>query len=211
MADVRTIAHLLLIVAPLYIVGCARQPAASRASAPVAPPEATAPPAVAAETVPAPPAAPSAKRPETQRAAKRAEPAPPAVTAERPNPQEFAPTARLRDIYFEFDSYAIQPDQERMLGANVDWLLSNPAYLVLIEGHADERGTNEYNIVLGEHRARATLDYLMAHGVSADRITTLSYGEERPFCTERTDDCWAQNRRAHFLVKRAGGPTERQN
>jgi peptidoglycan-associated lipoprotein len=98
----------------------------------------------------------------------------------------------------------IPPDQERMLEANVDWLVSNPAYLVLIEGHADERGTNEYNIVLGEHRARSTLDYLMAHGVSADRITTLSYGEERPFCTERTEACWTQNRRAHFLVKPRG-------
>lgn len=208
----RPITHLLLIVllivAPLYLVGCARQPAASRTSAPAQAPEAAAPPTAAPETAPAAPAVTSAGRGEAERGGNagevRVEPAPPAATATRPNPREFASTVRLRDIYFEFDSYVIPPDQERMLDANVDWLISNPAYLVLIEGHADERGTNEYNIVLGEHRARSTLDYLMAHGVGADRITTLSYGEERPFCTERTEACWTQNRRAHFLVKPRG-------
>jgi len=110
-------------------------------------------------------------------------------------------TAKLRDIYFDFDSHAIRPGDGRILDGNVDWIQSNPTYLILIEGHADERGTNQYNIALGESRARAALNYLVAHGVRAERITTLSYGEERPFCIERTDECWEQNRRAHFLVR----------
>ena len=209
----RPITHLVLIIAPLYLVGCARQPAASRTSAESR--TSAAPPTAALEPAPATSAATGAQLTEAERAdgtgEVRVEPAPPAATATRPNPREFAPTARLRDIYFEFDSYVIPPEQERMLDANIDWLISNPAYLILIEGHADERGTNEYNVVLGEHRARATLDYFMAHGVGAERITTLSYGEERPFCTARTETCWTQNRRAHFLVRRTAGPTERQN
>jgi peptidoglycan-associated lipoprotein len=73
--------------------------------------------------------------------------------------------------------------------------------LVLIEGHCDERGTNEYNLALGERRARAARDYLTSAGVPESRITIVSYGEERPLCTERTEVCWAQNRRAHFLIK----------
>ena len=78
---------------------------------------------------------------------------------------------------------------------------SNQSALLLIEGHADERGTNEYNLALGERRAKATRDYLVSVGIDAGRITVISYGEERPICTEKTDACWAKNRRAHFLVK----------
>ena len=97
----------------------------------------------------------------------------------------------------------IRPQDTKILDANLDWMLSNPKSLVLIEGHCDERGTNEYNMALGEHRARATANYLVAHGVLSERLTTLSYGEERPLCTERTEACWARNRRAHFLVRLA--------
>lgn len=78
---------------------------------------------------------------------------------------------------------------------------ANPRSVILIEGHADERGTNEYNLALGERRAKAAMNYLVAQGVPANRITVISYGEERPLCTERTEDCWARNRRVHFLVK----------
>ncbi|MBI3457958.1 MAG: OmpA family protein [Candidatus Rokubacteria bacterium] len=84
---------------------------------------------------------------------------------------------------------------------NATWLKANPNALLLIEGHADERGTNEYNLALGERRAKATRDFLVSLGVEAGRMTVISYGEERPTCTERTEACWAQNRRAHFLVK----------
>ena len=77
----------------------------------------------------------------------------------------------------------------------------NQSALLLIEGHADERGTNEYNLALGERRAKATRDYLVSVGIDAGRITVISYGEERPTCTEKAEACWAKNRRAHFLVK----------
>jgi len=72
---------------------------------------------------------------------------------------------------------------------------------LLIEGHCDERGTNEYNLALGERRAKATMNYLVSQGIQANRITIISYGEERPICTEKTEACWAKNRRANFLVK----------
>ena len=73
--------------------------------------------------------------------------------------------------------------------------------MLLVEGHADERGTNEYNLALGDRRAKATMTYLLGQGVAASRINVISYGEERPVCTAHAEQCWAQNRRAHFLVK----------
>ena len=88
-----------------------------------------------------------------------------------------------------------------MLDANAAWLKSNGNHLLLIEGHCDERGTNEYNLALGERRAKSAMNYLVSQGVQAARITIISYGEERPLCTEHTETCWAQNRRDHFLVK----------
>ena len=106
----------------------------------------------------------------------------------------------LKDIHFDFDKYDIRPGDAKILDANAAWLKSNTD-LVLVEGHCDERGTNEYNLALGERRAKATMNYLVAQGVLANRITIISYGKERPLCTQRTEACWAENRRAHFLVK----------
>ena len=94
-----------------------------------------------------------------------------------------------------------ETEKTRTLDASIEWLKANPSALVLIEGHCDERGTNAYNLVLGERRARAAQDYLTARGVEAARIMTISYSEERPGCTERNETCWARNRRAHFLAK----------
>ncbi len=152
---------------------------------------------------PSPPvAAPGPPEPTPPPPSTSAEPAPPAAAAEaRPEVGEFKPTERLRDIFFDFDESRLRPQEQASLDANITWLRSNPSYLVLIEGHCDERGTNEYNLALGEQRARATRNYLIAHGIDPSRITTFSYGEERPFCVDRTEQCWAQNRRAHFLVK----------
>ena len=109
--------------------------------------------------------------------------------------------AELKDIHFDFDKYDIRPGDAKMLDTNAGWLKSNPNHLVLIEGHCDERGTNEYNLALGERRAKSTMNYLVSQGVQASRITIISYGEERPLCTEHNEECWAKNRRAHFLVK----------
>ncbi|MBI3029586.1 MAG: peptidoglycan-associated lipoprotein Pal [Candidatus Rokubacteria bacterium] len=118
-----------------------------------------------------------------------------------PPPQEFTAIEALKDVHFDFDKYEIRPADVEILDANTAWMKANPEYLILVEGHADERGTNEYNLALGERRAKATLNYLLARGLAADRFTLVSYGKERPSCSERNEACWAQNRRAHFLVK----------
>jgi peptidoglycan-associated lipoprotein len=119
-----------------------------------------------------------------------------------PSPQEFVETPALRDVYFEFDRYTIRTQDASALEHDARWLKANPTATALLEGHADERGTNEYNIALGDRRTRAARDYLTSLGVPASRIVSVSYGEERPFCIERTEACWAKNRRVHFLVKR---------
>jgi len=118
-----------------------------------------------------------------------------------PSPKEFVETSALRDVHFDFDKYEVRAQDKPVLDENARWLKSNANALLLIEGHCDERGTNEYNLALGERRAKATRDYLVSVGIEGARITVISYGEERPLCTERAEGCWAQNRRAHFLVK----------
>src|SRR5256712_11924743 len=132
------------------------------------------------------------------------EPPPTSSTPAAPMPppvKEFTEVVALQDIYFDFDGYDIRPDAVSTLAANVDWMKSNPGALILIEGPCDERGTNEYNLALGDRRAQTTMDSLVAQGVAADRITIISYGEERPVCAEHTESCWSKNRRAHFLAK----------
>lgn len=117
-----------------------------------------------------------------------------------PAPREFVAIPELADIHFDFDKYDIRPGDARILDENARWMKANPNHLILIEGHADERGTSEYNLALAERRAKAAMNYVVAQGVRADRITIISYGEERPLCSERNEGCWARNRRAHFLV-----------
>ena len=121
--------------------------------------------------------------------------------AARPNPKEFTAKTDLRDIRFEFDSYQIRTEDAQLLDQNADLMKANPGWAVLIEGHADQRGTPDYNLSLSERRARASMNYLVSRGVRANRISVISYGEERPVCKESSEDCWSQNRRAHFAVK----------
>jgi peptidoglycan-associated lipoprotein len=123
------------------------------------------------------------------------------TSASLPAPREFSATAELKPIHFDFDRSEIRPPDASILDANARWLQTNREVLVLIEGHCDERGTDAYNLALGERRARSARDYLVAQGVAADRLTTVSYGEERPVCREPSEGCWRQNRRAVFLVK----------
>jgi peptidoglycan-associated lipoprotein len=119
----------------------------------------------------------------------------------RPNPKEFVEMAELRDIHFDFDRYDIRSEDAQVLDANAESLKSNPSYMLLIEGHTDPRGTTEYNLALGDRRARASMNYLVARGVRSSRIVIISYGKEHPSCTDSSETCWSQNRRAHFLVK----------
>ncbi len=117
-----------------------------------------------------------------------------------PPPPPAAPK-QLDSIYFDFDKYTIKAEAREALKKNADWLQANKDAKVSIEGNCDERGTNEYNMALGQRRADAAAKYLMDLGVAKDRISTVSYGEEKPLCKEQTEDCWAKNRRDDFVIK----------
>ena len=106
----------------------------------------------------------------------------------------------LKDVFYEFDRYDLSADARATLRANADWLKSNPSAKVEIEGHCDERGTNEYNLALGAKRAQAAREFLSSLGIPAERLSTISYGEEIPVCQEHSEDCWRKNRRARFVI-----------
>jgi peptidoglycan-associated lipoprotein len=181
-----------LLVGVVALSGCAKRPATTQAAAP-------APTGPAQTTASAPSSGPQmqSSTPAAAAAAATATPTPPA----RPPIRDFMAIPELADIFFDFDKYDIRSDGAKTLDTNAAWLKSNPNHLVLIEGHCDERGTNEYNLALGERRAKSTMNYLVSQGVQANRITIISYGEERPQCSEKSEGCWGKNRRSHFLVK----------
>ena len=106
----------------------------------------------------------------------------------------------VKTIYFDYDKSDIRPDQVSILQGNASWLKSNQNARFTIEGHCDERGSEEYNLALGDRRANAVKEFLVAQGVAANRIMTVSYGEERPVCRETTEECYAMNRRAAFTL-----------
>jgi peptidoglycan-associated lipoprotein len=107
----------------------------------------------------------------------------------------------LEDVFFDYDKYNIRDEYKSVLEANAELLLSRPGASLMIEGHCDERGTNEYNLALGEKRAKSVMDFYIAFGVDAGRLSMISYGEERPFDGGHDEAAWAKNRRAHMLVK----------
>src|SRR3954467_8516274 len=109
-------------------------------------------------------------------------------------------------IYFDFDKSTIRPDAAATLDAKLPWLQANPGMRIRIEGNADERGSDEYNLALGQRRAASAKRYLVDHGIAADRFDLVSYGEERPVCTEHNEACWQQNRRDDFRIVTIGGP-----
>ena len=177
-----------LLLGAVLLSGCAKRPATTQAAAP-------APTGSTSTTASTPAPAPQMQS---------SQPGPAAATTPspvRPPIKDFAAVPELQDVFFDFDKYDIRPGDAKTLDSNASWLKSNPTHLVLIEGHCDERGTNEYNLALGERRAKSTMNYLVSQGVQANRITIISYGEERPQCTEHNEACWSKNRRSHFLVK----------
>lgn len=111
----------------------------------------------------------------------------------------------LKEVFFEFDRYDLSGDARATLKAAADWLKKNPLARIEVEGHCDERGTNEYNLALGAKRAHAAKDYLMSLGIAEGRLSTTSYGEEIPVCRENSEDCWQKNRRDRFVTL-AGKP-----
>ena len=106
----------------------------------------------------------------------------------------------LKDVFFDFDKSTIRDDAKPNLKEDLQWLNANPTAQITIEGHCDERGTTEYNLGLGERRAKATRDYLVAAGIGARRIKTVSFGKERPFVLGHDEAAWKENRRAHVVV-----------
>jgi peptidoglycan-associated lipoprotein len=106
----------------------------------------------------------------------------------------------LEDVFFETDSYEIPQEYRDSLARNASWLQRYPSIRIMVEGHCDERNTREYNLALGERRAYAVRDYLIFLGIEADRISTISYGEERPFALGSDESAWRLNRRAHFRI-----------
>jgi peptidoglycan-associated lipoprotein len=108
----------------------------------------------------------------------------------------------VKDIFFDYDTDAIRPDQQASLQGDASFLSQHPNIQFTIEGHCDERGSTEYNLALGDRRANAVKNALIQAGVSASRIKTISFGKEKPFCTESNESCWQQNRRGHFVYQK---------
>src|SRR5216683_5168683 len=123
-------------------------------------------------------------------------PAPPSLTEE----QLFA--QNVKDIYFDYDKSDIRASEQSSIQADAAFLQQHPNISFTIEGHCDERGSTEYNLALGDNRASAVKNALVSAGIAADRIKTVSYGKEKPFCTESNESCWQQNRRGHFVYSK---------
>lgn len=130
-------------------------------------------------------------------------PPPPPVEEETPEviEEQELEALVLADVFFDFDKYSIKGEFKIVLEANADLLLLRDDAVLVIEGHCDERGTSEYNLALGEKRAKAVMDFYLAFGIGADRLSMISYGEERPFEYGHDEDAWGMNRRAHMLLK----------
>jgi peptidoglycan-associated lipoprotein len=171
----------IVAVGTLWLAsGCKKKPPTTveqkrPAEAPAAPPKEVAPPVTAAPID------------ETQRVLSQ-------------SIQELNQRGYLQDAYFDYDKYELRDDARAALATDAEWLKKFPTIQILIEGHCDERGTNEYNLALGERRANAAKDYLVSLGIDASRVKTVSYGEERPQCQESQESCWQKNRRAHLVI-----------
>ena len=176
----------VVLVVALTAGACAKKPVEQPQPGPTAPPP--------TETKPTPPPPP-----------------PPPPPAPKPTPptedemfaketlDELNKRAPLGDVFFTYDSVTLSEEARGILAKNIEWLKRWSSTKVLVEGHADSRGTNEYNLALAGNRAGAIRDYLVSLGLAADRVTVVSKGEEQPFCQEDTEACWQQNRRGHFI------------
>jgi peptidoglycan-associated lipoprotein len=177
-----------VLLAVLTLEACKR-PVPPPPPPPPAPPVVQAPP-----PPPPPPPAPPAPAPAP----------PPALTEDeifsRKTLDELNSEMPLGDVLFDYDQFAIRDDQRGMLQKNADWMRRWTSTRVTVEGHADSRGTNQYNLALGQRRGNAVKDYLVGLGIAADRLIVISRGEESPTCTDETEACWALNRRGHFVI-----------
>ena len=169
---------LLVVFLAFSLAGCGCFMQAQKGEAPAPPP----PPVVQQAPPPPAPVAP-----------------PPPAPVAPPPPAPVAAVPALQMVNFDFDKYNIRPGDAEILKKNVDWFKANPGTKVRVEGNCDERGTVEYNLALGQKRADAAKNYLVGLGVDANALQTISYGKERPLCTEKNENCWAKNRNAQFV------------
>ncbi len=183
-----------VLVGSLALLGCPKRPEVVQAvPAAVGPPAAVAP---APPPTPPPAPAPVAETPVTRPPAPAETPVAPAP----PPPAPIAPAAPpLKDVFFAYDKSALPADQQGSLNEDAAWLKANPGVKITVEGHCDERGTTEYNLALGDRRAKAVKDYLIRAGIATDRISTISYGKERPFVIGHDETAWKWNRRGHLV------------
>jgi len=178
----KTVFVVLALAAATAFTACAKK-------APPAPPP---PPPVAPEAPP--PAPPPPPKPEVAPVVDEY------ARLKAMSAEEIEKSGLLKEVYFEYDKADIREPDRATLAQNADALKRFDFLRITVEGHCDERGTVEYNLALGERRAKAALDYLVSMGVPADRLKTVSYGKEVPVCTQSSEDCWQRNRRAHLTV-----------
>jgi peptidoglycan-associated lipoprotein len=181
-----------VLVGSLALLGCPKRPEVTQAG-----PGAMGPGAAVA---PGAPGAAPGVRPGEVPVTRPSTPAETRVTPAPAVPGAVPGASPLKDVFFDFDKSNIRDDQKAALNDNVGWLKANSQAKITIEGHCDERGTAEYNLGLGERRAKAVKDYLVAAGVAADRAATISYGKERPFVLGHDESAWKWNRRGHFVL-----------
>jgi peptidoglycan-associated lipoprotein len=190
MTELRRTAALLTLTIVLSVGAAACAKKAPPAAAPPPPP-----PAAAPVTPPAPPPPPA--------------PAPPPPAPRTPTEDEIFAGKTLAqinaerplgDVFFDLDESTIRNDARGPLQKNAEWMKRWTSTRISVEGHADERGSGEYNLALGDRRANAVKNYLVSLGIGADRVNVVSKGKESPFCTESNESCWQQNRRGHFIV-----------
>jgi peptidoglycan-associated lipoprotein len=198
-SSIRILFAVGVLVGSLALLGCPKRPEVTQAGPGAVGPGA----AVAPAPAPAAPSPQIGETPVTRPSAPAETPVTPAPAAPAAPgaPGAAVPAASpLKDMFFDFDKSAIRDDQKAALNDNVGWLKVNAQARITIEGHCDERGTAEYNLGLGERRAKAVKDYLVAAGVAADRVATISYGKERPFVLGHDESAWKWNRRGHFMI-----------
>ncbi len=197
-SSIRILLALGVLVGSLALLGCPKRPEVIQAG-----PAAVGPPVAVAPTPrPAAPGLPPAAPPVVETPVVR-QPAPaetPVAPPPKPAPVAPAPPP-MKDVFFNFDQHSIQADQKAALNENAAWLKAHAGIKLTVEGHCDERGTAEYNLALGERRAKAVKDYLIGAGIAADRISTVSYGEERPFVLGHDESAWKWNRRGHLMPR----------
>jgi peptidoglycan-associated lipoprotein len=170
----------LALAAAAFAVACSSKPKPAPAPAPTPEPVST-PTVVTTEPAPTPVPTPKVERSDLAGSLSEV-------------------SSYLKPAFFDYDKADIRSDARDVLAANATWLKKYPSVRFTIEGHADERGTAQYNLALGDRRANAAKDYVVSLGVDASRIKTVSYGKERPFTTGHDEDSWQKNRRAHFVV-----------